>query len=128
MIWTEKSEPTYSLLTKKMRNDARRKPPIQVGTVMEEEESNGSIVKEKNESSMTSTSEYLQQNTTFMTRIEDVEDPEPTRTIPNHPPPTPAPPPDANNHPKKQRAMPPDSDKKVATSPAQAIAPQAQTQ
>ena len=44
IIWTGKSEPAYSLLTKTTRKDAHRQLPIQVETVTEEEESNDSIV------------------------------------------------------------------------------------
>ena len=129
IIWTEKSEPTHSPLTKQTRKDAHPMPPIQVETVTEEEEDNGVRVQEENESPPKSTTEYLRQNATFAAPIDEVEDPEPTRTIPKHPPPTSAPPPDAHKDLSKEIASP-GSEKAEEMAPAaqEPVAPPAQTQ
>ena len=129
IIWAEKSEPTYSHLTKKTRKDEHRQLPIQVETVKEGEESKDSIAKEVRESSTHPTTEYLRHNATFMASIEDVEeDPAPTRTIPTHPPPAPQPPPDEDEEELTNQRKTPDGETTEATTPAQAIAPQAPTQ
>ena len=85
-------------------------------------------MKEVKESSTHTTTDYVRHNTTFMAPIEDVEDPEPTRTIPKHPPRAPQPPPDNHQEDRMNQRTTSDGEKTEATTLAQAIAPQVQTQ